>query len=69
MNTAQELIMDGMQNRVEADAISVPVKLLGGRIMPVSIRPPAKYDGRMAELDALLRGKPQDAPKGRSENS
>ena len=31
--------------------------------MPVSILPPAKYDGRMAELDALLRGKPQDAPK------
>jgi hypothetical protein len=36
--------------------------------MPVSILPPPP-DNRMAELDALLRGKPQDAPKGRSENS
>ena len=31
--------------------------------MPVSILPPPPPDNRMAELDALLRGKPQDAPK------
>ena len=31
--------------------------------MPVAMKPPAPPDNRMAELDALLRGKPQDAPK------
>ena len=31
--------------------------------MPVSIHQLPATDGRMAELDALLRGKPQDAPK------
>ena len=31
--------------------------------MPVSMAPPAPPDNRMAELDALLRRKPQDAPK------
>jgi hypothetical protein len=31
--------------------------------MPVAMTPPAPPDNRMAELDALLRGKPQDAPK------
>ena len=31
--------------------------------MPVSMTPPPHYDTRMAELDALLRGTPQDAPK------
>ena len=30
--------------------------------MPVSMKPPVSPDGRMAELDALLRRKPQDAP-------
>ena len=31
--------------------------------MPVSMVPPPRYDNRMAELDALLRGKPPDAPR------
>ena len=31
--------------------------------MPVAMLPSAPPDNRMAELDALLRGKPQDAPK------
>ena len=31
--------------------------------MPVSIHQLPATDNRMAELDALLRGKPQDAPK------
>jgi hypothetical protein len=33
--------------------------------MPVSILPPPPTDNRMAELDALLRRKPQDAPNRR----
>ena len=31
--------------------------------MPVRMVPPAPPDNRMAEVDALLRRKPQDAPK------
>ena len=35
----------------------------GAKLMPVPMTPPVPPDNRMAELDALLRRKPQDAPK------